>query len=165
MAVVNNYYPNMIGFYCGMAGCWSQSAISSLHRPFSSVESEPKHMTCPSKLQKWLWEADNPRAGRFCSGEMQLWAMFMFFSRKCFVGASSHRERGQDSDSSVSRVRGGKDVYELPNCLRPKKYFMQKTSSSPSHNFWELLLCQVLAGNAVPLWTLPSILMPCLLGS
>lgn len=42
---------------------------------------------------------------------LRIIAVFMFFSRKCFVGASSHRERGQDSDSSVSRVRGGKDVH------------------------------------------------------
>lgn len=59
--------------------------------------------------------------------------MFVFFSRKCFVGASSHRERGQDSDSSVSRVRGGKGVYELFNCsaLRSADKFQVSYNLSP----------------------------------
>ena len=41
--------------------------------PFFPVESEPKHMVCPGKPPKWLWEADKLRACSFCSYEMQPW--------------------------------------------------------------------------------------------
>lgn len=116
MAVVKNYHPNMIGFYCGMASCWSQLAIRPLHKPFSSIENEPKHMTCPSKLLVWGWQPQSTQVLIWGDAALRTIPLFMFFSRKCFVGTSSHRERGQDSDSSVSRVRGGKDVYELLIC-------------------------------------------------
>lgn len=87
--------------------------------------------------------------------------MFMFFSRKCFVGASSHGSRGQGCECSASRIRGGEGEYEAAQLFSPRKYFMQQSCSSPCPNSWAL--CQVLPGHSVPLWTfLPFWYLACL---
>jgi len=74
--------------------------------------------------------------------QQSLTAMFMLFCRKCFVGLSSHGQRGQGSECSASRVGGGEDDTKLLSFFSPQKYFIQQPPSSPPRNCYSLPLHQ-----------------------